>query len=226
MPAKKKTRSSDEPPGTPTWMVTFSDCMTLLLCFFVMLVTFSSFDESSLRRIAGVFRNRSLGWIFPTRRDPRDSVVEPVDRPTDSTDEGSEKPTDWARELIEFPKPPMEIIAPDTYRDRKVFTIPSERLFYGRGCALRPEGRRHLRMIAAFMKLVPCRVVISETGPETDDARRQLSLERAWTLMKYFLDQGLSDDRFNISAGGAAGGGRFAGKSIVRIGLLARSLFG
>ena len=31
--------------GAPEWMVTFSDCMTLLLTFFVLLLSFSSFDD-------------------------------------------------------------------------------------------------------------------------------------------------------------------------------------
>ena len=41
----------DEDPGAPEWMVTFSDCMTLLLTFFVLLLSFSSFDDD------GVFRH-------------------------------------------------------------------------------------------------------------------------------------------------------------------------
>ena len=51
--AKKKKRSEDDgPPAIGEWIVTFSDCMTLLLCFFVLLLTFSSFDEEALKRIA------------------------------------------------------------------------------------------------------------------------------------------------------------------------------
>ena len=41
----------DGPPGAPKWMVTFSDCMTLLLTFFVLLLTFSSFDDKSFRKM-------------------------------------------------------------------------------------------------------------------------------------------------------------------------------
>ncbi len=33
--------------GAPEWMVTFSDCMTLLLTFFVLMLSFSSFDEKT-----------------------------------------------------------------------------------------------------------------------------------------------------------------------------------
>ena len=34
------------PPGAPEWIVTFSDLTSLLVTFFVMLMSFSSFDES------------------------------------------------------------------------------------------------------------------------------------------------------------------------------------
>ena len=40
-----KQAETEEAPSAPEWMVTFSDCMTLLLTFFVLLLTFSSFDD-------------------------------------------------------------------------------------------------------------------------------------------------------------------------------------
>ena len=43
-------------PSVPDWMITFSDCMTLLLTFFVLLLSFSSFDEASLSKLDGAFR--------------------------------------------------------------------------------------------------------------------------------------------------------------------------
>ena len=225
MPTRRKSNDVDDSLGVPGWMVTFSDCMTLLLCFFVMLVTFSSFDEDALKRISGVFKNRTYGWIFPIRRMVKDSMVDNVDRPTDWTDEGSEKPTDWKRELTKFPKPPLEIIEADAYRDRKVFDIPSERLFYGRGTALRPAGRAYLRMIGSFMALVPCRVVISEIAAPGEERRAEMSLERAWTIMKRLVDAGgLDSDRFHITCGQDLPAGRFRGKSVVRIAVLARSI--
>ncbi len=43
--------SPDE--GAPIWMVTFGDLMSLLLCFFVLLLSFSEMDRQKFRRIAG-----------------------------------------------------------------------------------------------------------------------------------------------------------------------------
>lgn len=37
-----------EDPGAPAWMMTFGDCMSLLLTFFVMLISFTNFDDAEL----------------------------------------------------------------------------------------------------------------------------------------------------------------------------------
>ncbi|KLV05952.1 flagellar motor protein MotB [Photobacterium aquae] len=41
------------PPGLPPWMATFSDLMTLLMCFFVLLLSFSEMDVLKFKQIAG-----------------------------------------------------------------------------------------------------------------------------------------------------------------------------
>lgn len=42
----KKKKQEEAPQGAPAWMATFSDLMNLLLCFFVLLFSMSSVDES------------------------------------------------------------------------------------------------------------------------------------------------------------------------------------
>nr|WP_096619499.1 flagellar motor protein MotB [Candidatus Enterovibrio luxaltus] len=41
------------PPGLPAWMSTFADLMSLLMCFFVLLLSFSEMDVLKFRQIAG-----------------------------------------------------------------------------------------------------------------------------------------------------------------------------
>ncbi|WP_413284995.1 flagellar motor protein MotB [Vibrio sp. MA40-2] len=41
------------PPGAPLWMATFSDLMSLLMCFFVLLLSFSEMDVLKFKQIAG-----------------------------------------------------------------------------------------------------------------------------------------------------------------------------
>lgn len=44
-------------PGLPAWMATFSDLMALLMCFFVLLLSFSEMDALKFKRLAGSMRN-------------------------------------------------------------------------------------------------------------------------------------------------------------------------
>jgi len=49
----------ESPPaeaGAPMWMVTFADLSTLLLCFFVLLLSFSEMDVAKFKQLAGSMR--------------------------------------------------------------------------------------------------------------------------------------------------------------------------
>jgi chemotaxis protein MotB len=43
----------EEKPGIPGWVVTFADLMSLLMCFFVLLLSFSEIDAMKFKQIAG-----------------------------------------------------------------------------------------------------------------------------------------------------------------------------
>lgn len=45
------------PAGAPMWMVTFADLMSLLVCFFVLIISFSVPDTKKLRIVAGSMRD-------------------------------------------------------------------------------------------------------------------------------------------------------------------------
>jgi len=49
--------------GAPKWMVTFGDLMSLLLCFFVLLLSFSEIDRQKYKEVAG-----SLAQAFGVQR--------------------------------------------------------------------------------------------------------------------------------------------------------------
>ncbi len=53
--AKKKEEAPA--PGAPAWMATFSDLMNLLLCFFVLLFSMSSVEESKLQEMVSAMNN-------------------------------------------------------------------------------------------------------------------------------------------------------------------------
>ena len=46
-----------EPKGAPAWVTTFADLMSLLMCFFVLLLSFSEMDLNKYKQVAGSMRN-------------------------------------------------------------------------------------------------------------------------------------------------------------------------
>ncbi|WP_419812618.1 flagellar motor protein MotB [Bacterioplanoides sp.] len=44
------------PAGIPAWVMTFADLMSLLMCFFVLLLSFSEMDALKFKRLAGELR--------------------------------------------------------------------------------------------------------------------------------------------------------------------------
>ncbi|ACJ30305.1 MotB protein [Shewanella piezotolerans WP3] len=49
----KKVKCDCPPPGAPLWLATFADLMSLLMCFFVLLLAFSEMDVMKFKQIAG-----------------------------------------------------------------------------------------------------------------------------------------------------------------------------
>jgi chemotaxis protein MotB len=60
----------DGDAGAPAWVVTFADLMSLLMCFFVLLLSFSEMDVAKYRQIAG-----SMAHAFGVQR--KHKVKEP-----------------------------------------------------------------------------------------------------------------------------------------------------
>ncbi len=55
---------AEEASGSPAWMATFADLMSLLMCFFVLLLSFSEMDAAKFKELAG-----SLSKAFGVQRD-------------------------------------------------------------------------------------------------------------------------------------------------------------
>jgi len=193
----KKQREPDETPGAPEWMVTFSDCMTLLLTFFVLLLSFSSFDERVFRKLKVVFAN-SLTTVSHDIDSDRDAMLATREiQHSEELDKGSEKPT-----LIKGAKDNLiEETESTDFHNRKVFLIPSRRVFWGEGAVVSRQGRELLSIMASFLKETPNRIVISENARPGGTNTDEFDLARAWAVMEYLTaGQGLDRSQFSISA--------------------------
>ena len=90
MASRRKAKSG----GTPDWLVTFADLMSILVCFFVLIISFSIQDKEKLQVVAGSMREafgikyveRRAGMIEREGSPVRNYVkhVSPVPKETDS----------------------------------------------------------------------------------------------------------------------------------------------
>lgn len=74
---KRRRVKKSKDSGAPKWMVTYSDMVTLILVFFILLFSISQVDSAKFNAISDSFRNRMIFDFYP-------SPV-PMDNPTENT---------------------------------------------------------------------------------------------------------------------------------------------
>ncbi|MEZ5977603.1 MAG: flagellar motor protein MotB [Planctomycetota bacterium] len=98
-PREKKEREPDpEPAGAPEWVVTFTDMISLLVTFFVLLMTFSSMREYDLIRVRGILQLDK--GIFPQDGgerllDPPPNDLQEHTDPLNGASEAHTRPSDF-----------------------------------------------------------------------------------------------------------------------------------
>ena len=182
--------------GAPEWMVTFSDCMTLLLTFFVLLLSFTSFDDvGKFQNLGSVFAEQFSIDIEKTRE--KESLLVRINPPKE-LQKGSEQP------LLNERKKENAIVEDRSieHRRRKIFLMPSETVFLGRGAVFSSEGKKTLLDMASFLHEMQNRIVVSENG-EGENQSDELGLQRAWAVIDYLSKEGKIDKkRISLSAAG------------------------
>ena len=53
----KEGEGEEEKPGAPLWMATFADLMSLLVCFFVLIISMSEIDVIRYKKVAGSMKD-------------------------------------------------------------------------------------------------------------------------------------------------------------------------
>ena len=192
--AKEKPQQEEESgEGAPLWIISFADMSSLLMAFFLLLTTFSSFGpkEEAQLHIAINATLAPFGDIF--RRglfngNPKDATNIGVSVPANAT-QGSEKPTFDKSEGYLKPSANSEL------KTQKVLTADSKDIFWGAGVSISADGKDFLNSVAQLVKRLNARIVISESGSASDE----LGLSRAIAASKYLIDTGISEASINIA---------------------------
>jgi len=192
----------DEEPkeeGAPAWVVTFGDMMSLLLTFFVLLLSFSEVDavkyralSESLREAFGIHRGQTV-FNNPKETEKRE------------TREGT------SGELFDSLKSIIPQAFPGAMPNQRdgestVVRVPGTLLFESGKATLKPDMVASLRTMADLLKSKP-NVVLQVEG-HTDDvpistlqfaSNWELSASRAIAVIRFFLDEGIPADRLSAA---------------------------
>jgi chemotaxis protein MotB len=204
MSKKEAPPEEESGEGAPLWMISFADMMSLLMAFFVMLTTFSSFgpkEEMQLRSAIMValspFGDLLGHGVFESSGDDMSKGY----TPTSSSEAESGKPT-----LEKNPNAKGSLRstnAPD-FRTHKVFTAESREMFWSTGTSVSTQGRAFLDLVAAYAKRMSGPIVVSESGAVPDD----LGLQRAIAAVRYLVDHGVPENSVNIAPGAIESAGK------------------
>lgn len=87
-----KFKRKPQPPakGAPLWMVTFSDLVTLILVFFILLFSMSQVDAVKFKAIADSFKERQILDFYPSIIPLDEPATEEPIMPDDGQDEGKQ----------------------------------------------------------------------------------------------------------------------------------------
>jgi outer membrane protein OmpA-like peptidoglycan-associated protein len=193
---KPPPQEEESVEGAPLWIISFADMMSLLMAFFVMLSTFSSFGPAEAQKLrkammAALAPNFYGGWYSFQPR----TAAGPQAIAAGQSEKGSERPT-----LEETQgKGLLADTQSEDFRTRKVFVIESNKVFWGAGATLSRDGRDFLDTLAAFAAKVPGRIVIAENGPGSDS---EIAYNRALRTLTYLASRGVSKDRCCIGTRG------------------------
>lgn len=171
-----KSPPEDAPPaGAPGWIVTFTDMMSLLLTFFILLLTFSSTETQKLKELAGALSS-SLGAIAPidapTRRDAAGNVSDSARANAVDGDVAPSLRPDQAKEAIRGIQAQKryrtKISVADTLDGFRLTIEPESGgdVFDIVDVSLKDEAREIVAEIGEFFKSMNCRFVIR---PHTDN---------------------------------------------------------
>jgi hypothetical protein len=194
----RKARKPDKGPGQG-WIVTFSDCMTLLLCFFVLLLTFSTFDKKEKIRIIGLFDTIRMCSIFRNRYS-NSGATPPTQQEIMQAPDGSERDPhmDIRPDERVYQPPPTD--DQDHLKSKRTIFVPISRLFEEDTTTLRPDAKTtYLQTMYDYLELVDCMVVFNECRMDAPSRMQGPALDRCQALIDYFRkEKNLPAERFSL----------------------------
>ena len=197
---KKKEESARK--GIPAWMVTFSDLATLLLTFFVLLLSMSSMDDKTLKSLftnftsaCGILNFKKLGEIYK----PKEVLIEGIysrlsdtlviKRADDPVDIPSESKETFLQELG------GKLIIQNT-KDGFKLVFGHQLLFISGSAEIKDDMKPILDKVAKFISVSSYQIYIdghTDNEPMRGgkySSNEELSLARSLNIMYHLVEEG------------------------------------
>jgi chemotaxis protein MotB len=197
--------------GAPTWIVTFADLMSLLLCFFVLLLSFSEMDRQKYREVAGSMANAfgvqrkekvyesPKGTKIIARAFDRDKLAtrdkEEIGKEREKKEKKEETAKKMEAEIESKARELKDMIEIEPGKHEMVIRLMGESAFDSGEARVRLEMRPLLKKIASILKGTSGEIVIAghtDNIPVSGGKFRsnlQLSIERAARVTELLLAQ-------------------------------------
>ena len=173
---------ADEPEeqraGSPAWMMTYGDSITLLLTFFVLLLTFSSPNEEDFQQLSsGLLQGSRQAALFPGAPSQTDLVEEEARRTESRLDqEGAENPPQNSEDALEDLNKYYEEIDISQLPDMKgalLIRVPLVELF-GSDTELGEAGRKVLGNVVKMARARPYSIAVRVRADQSVPAEEQV----------------------------------------------------
>ena len=197
--------------GTPLWLITFSDLVTLLLSFFVLLMSMSSLTQSSISEVNV--------WISPNNFIDRQGLGRIPERVTTFI-ELLKDPSNIAANLerikdLLFPYDtlPEDVNKSTLEENLKVMENPeglvislNDQLLFPKGqYTLSEPAEKILNSLVDILLYTDMDINIAgytDTEPNAEMSNYELSGKRALSVLEYFLQNKIRPGRFSVSGYG------------------------
>ena len=165
--ARKKKPQEDQQVGAPEWIVTFSDIISLLVTFFVMILTFSTMEPEEKNRAVGFLRG-AMGVMTRENESSRKAIQKDDTNLADRDPEnGQEIPFSRSLEKLEDELQELRVrlmrgeeLKIDQIEDGVRIRLQGDRLFNPGSHRLRLEHIPVVREVADVLGYYPNRVIV------------------------------------------------------------------
>ncbi|HLR08425.1 MAG TPA: flagellar motor protein MotS [Bacillota bacterium] len=228
---KRRYPKRRKPSGAPKWMVTYSDMITLILVFFILLFSMSQIDLAKFEAVSESFRNRMIFDFYPSPvpmenptehsshlergkntnefKDPTD-LQKVLERDHDNDDENDALGNLMEEVEAYLDEKDLHDVISAHRTERGVVLVLQERVLFDTGEAvIRKSGKTVLDKIGYLLADIPNRVEVeghTDSRPIANyryPSNWELSGARASRVIRYLLEK-YDFDKSRFSAVGYA----------------------